>query len=77
LNTTDSIGKFQAKSDRQIFLGYSTTSKPYRVYNIRTNTLEESIHVKFNECLETKRRNEDEEEIKIDPSKEMEKLKIQ
>ena len=48
LNTKDNVGKFQAKSDQGIFLGYSSTSKAYRVYNIRTNTSKESIHIKFN-----------------------------
>jgi len=55
LNTKDDVGKFQAKNDQGIFLGYSNTSKAYRIYNIRTNTLEESIHVKFNKSLEPKR----------------------
>ncbi|GAU40502.1 hypothetical protein TSUD_189840 [Trifolium subterraneum] len=42
-------GKFDSKSDKGIFLGYSLTSKAYRVNNLRTQTLEESMHVKFDE----------------------------
>ena len=29
----ENLGKFDAKFDISIFLGYSTTSKAYRVYN--------------------------------------------
>ncbi|RDY13277.1 hypothetical protein CR513_01830, partial [Mucuna pruriens] len=34
---------------KRTFLGYSKISKAYRVYNSRTLTVEESIHVKFND----------------------------
>ena len=33
------------KSDEDIFLGYSTNSRAYRVFNSRTNVLMESINV--------------------------------
>ena len=33
------------KYDERIFLGYSTTSKAFRVFNKRTLVVEESIHV--------------------------------
>jgi len=56
LNIKDNVGKFEAKSNKWIFLGYSNTSKTCRIYNIRTNILEEFIHVKFNESLETNRK---------------------
>ncbi|RDX63828.1 hypothetical protein CR513_57690, partial [Mucuna pruriens] len=36
LNTKDSLGKFDPKSDKETFNGYLTTSKAYRVYNSRT-----------------------------------------
>ena len=49
LNTRDYLGKFDAKSDEGIFLGYSIKSKAYRVYNKRTNVIEESMHVDFDE----------------------------
>ncbi|GAU24551.1 hypothetical protein TSUD_148920 [Trifolium subterraneum] len=45
----DNLGKFDSKSDKGIFLGYSLTSKAYRIYNLRTQTLEESMHVKYDE----------------------------
>ena len=33
--------------DKGIFLGYSSTSKAYRVYKKRTLIVEESVHVAF------------------------------
>jgi len=48
-NSKDNLGKFDAKSDEAIFLGYSLHSKAYRVFNKRTLTVEESIHVIFDE----------------------------
>ncbi|KAL8116532.1 hypothetical protein AgCh_022884 [Apium graveolens] len=48
-NTQNNRGKFDAKSTEGIFLGYSTTSKAYRVYNSVKNKLEESINITFNE----------------------------
>nr|KYP33754.1 Retrovirus-related Pol polyprotein from transposon TNT 1-94 [Cajanus cajan] len=48
-NGKDNLGKFDAKSDEGIFLGYSLNSKSFRIYNKRTMTIEESIHVVFDE----------------------------
>ena len=48
-NGKDQLRTFQAKTDDAIFLGYSTTSKAYRVFNKRSLVVEESIHVVFNE----------------------------
>ena len=50
-NGKSNIGKFDSKIDEGIFLGYSLTSKTYRIYNERTLIVEESIHVAFDECL--------------------------
>ena len=49
LNTKDNLGKFDPKSNVGIFLGYSNSSKAYRVYNKRTLVVEESMHVTFDE----------------------------
>ncbi|KAH9657240.1 Integrase catalytic domain-containing protein [Citrus sinensis] len=49
LNTKDNLGKFDPKSDVGIFLGYSNSSKAYRVYNKRTLVVEKSMHVTFDE----------------------------
>nr|GEV56906.1 hypothetical protein [Tanacetum cinerariifolium] len=47
LNTLDQLKKFDGKSDEGIFVGYSTTSKAFRVYNIRTRKVEENLHITF------------------------------
>ncbi|KAL9262048.1 Retrovirus-related Pol polyprotein from transposon RE2-like protein [Drosera capensis] len=41
--------KFDPKTDEGTFLGYSINSKAFRVYNKRTQTVEESVHVSFDE----------------------------
>nr|XP_016468487.1 PREDICTED: uncharacterized protein LOC107791021 [Nicotiana tabacum] len=48
-NRKEALGKFDAKSDEGIFLGYSSQSKSYKVYNKRTQCVEESIHMNFDE----------------------------
>ncbi|WRX16394.1 Integrase [Theobroma cacao] len=48
-NGKQPLGKFDAKSDEAIFLGYTLNSKAYRVFNKRTLIIEESIHVVFDE----------------------------
>jgi transposase InsO family protein len=63
-NGKDNLGKFDAKSDEAIFLGYSLTSKAYRVFNKRTLVVEESIHVKFDET-NTLNKMDDEEIIDL------------
>ncbi|GKE33878.1 putative ribonuclease H-like domain-containing protein [Tanacetum coccineum] len=47
LNTLDHLGKFDGKSDDRFFVGYSLTSKAFRVYNIRTRKVEENLHIRF------------------------------
>ncbi|GKA45344.1 ribonuclease H-like domain-containing protein, partial [Tanacetum coccineum] len=47
LNTLDSLGKFDRKSDEGYLLGYSTSSKAFRVYNKRTKRVEENLHINF------------------------------
>ncbi|GJV07361.1 putative ribonuclease H-like domain-containing protein [Tanacetum coccineum] len=49
LNTLDHLGKFDGKADEGFFIGYSTNSKAFRVFNSRTRIVEENLHVKFNE----------------------------
>jgi len=48
-NDKESLGKFDAKADEGFFLGYATQSHAYRVYNKRLMTVEESMHVIFDE----------------------------
>ncbi|GJX73177.1 ribonuclease H-like domain-containing protein [Tanacetum coccineum] len=47
LNTIDHLGKFDGKADEGFFIGYSTNSKAFRVFNSRTRIVEENLHVKF------------------------------
>ena len=49
MNTKDNLGKFDAKIDEGIFLGYTTSSKSYRVFNKRTLVVEESMHIVFDD----------------------------
>ncbi|GKF01571.1 retrovirus-related pol polyprotein from transposon TNT 1-94, partial [Tanacetum coccineum] len=49
LNTLDHLGKFNGKADEGFFVGYSTNSKAYKVFNSRTKIVEENLHVKFSE----------------------------
>ncbi|GJW02877.1 ribonuclease H-like domain-containing protein [Tanacetum coccineum] len=49
LNTIDHLGKFDRKADEGFFVGYSTNSKAFRVFNSRTRIVEENLHVKFSE----------------------------
>ncbi|GJY08215.1 putative ribonuclease H-like domain-containing protein [Tanacetum coccineum] len=47
LNTLDHLGKSDGKSDDGFFVGYSLTSKAFRVYNIRNRKVEENLHIMF------------------------------
>ncbi|GJR26873.1 putative ribonuclease H-like domain-containing protein, partial [Tanacetum coccineum] len=47
LNTLDHLGKFDAKGDEGYFVGYSLSSKAFRVFNKRTKKVDENLHVDF------------------------------
>ncbi|GKD21966.1 retrovirus-related pol polyprotein from transposon TNT 1-94, partial [Tanacetum coccineum] len=47
LNTLDSLGKFDGKSDEGFFVRYSLSSKAFRAYNTRTRMVEENLHIRF------------------------------
>ena len=49
LRDRENMEKFDAKSDKGFFLGYSTSSRAYKVYNLRTKTVMESANVVINE----------------------------
>ncbi|GJY31421.1 ribonuclease H-like domain-containing protein [Tanacetum coccineum] len=49
LNTIDHLGKFDGKADEGFFVGYSTNSKAFRVFNTRTRIVKENMHVQFSE----------------------------
>ncbi|GJY04187.1 putative ribonuclease H-like domain-containing protein [Tanacetum coccineum] len=49
LNTIDHLGKFDGKVDEGFFVGYSMNSKAFTVFNSRTRTVEENLHIRFSE----------------------------
>ncbi|GKB86732.1 retrovirus-related pol polyprotein from transposon TNT 1-94, partial [Tanacetum coccineum] len=49
LNTIDQLGKFDGKANEGFFVGYSTNSKAFRVFNSKTRIVEENLHVQFSE----------------------------
>lgn len=49
LNQRDTLCKMSPKSDEGIFVGYSSVSKAYRVYNERRKIVEETINVTFDD----------------------------
>nr|GFC35063.1 hypothetical protein [Tanacetum cinerariifolium] len=48
----ENLDKMKEKGDECIFVGYSTQSRAYRVFNKRTRVIMESIHVNFNKLLQ-------------------------
>nr|GEW71557.1 putative reverse transcriptase domain-containing protein [Tanacetum cinerariifolium] len=58
LNTLDHLGKFDAKGDEGYFVGYSLSSKAFRVFNKRTKKIEEKLHVDFLENKSIKKERE-------------------
>ena len=54
----DNLEKFDAKSDKGYFLGYSSTSRAYRVYNLRTKIVMESSNVVINDEVCSKAHSE-------------------
>ncbi|GJW68350.1 retrovirus-related pol polyprotein from transposon TNT 1-94, partial [Tanacetum coccineum] len=45
----ENIDKMKEKGDACLFVGYSTQSRAYKVYNKRTRVIVETIHVNFDE----------------------------
>ena len=74
-NNKNNLGKFDAKFDKGVFLGYSTHSKTYRVFNKRTLVVEEFIHVTFDKHNSLSRNviSDDVDEVE----QRLEKLEIQ
>nr|GEU86389.1 retrovirus-related Pol polyprotein from transposon TNT 1-94 [Tanacetum cinerariifolium] len=48
----ENLDKMKGKGDACIFVGYSTQSRAYRVFNKRTRVIVETIHVNFNKLPE-------------------------
>ena len=49
LKDRENVRKFDSRSDEGTFLGYSFTSKAYRVYNKRTMKIMETVNVVIDE----------------------------
>nr|GFB30793.1 retrovirus-related Pol polyprotein from transposon TNT 1-94 [Tanacetum cinerariifolium] len=47
LNTLDFMGKFDGKVDEGFLVGYSVSSKAFRVFNRRTIIVQETLHINF------------------------------
>ena len=52
LKDRENVGEFDFQSDEGIFLGYSSTSKAYRVYNKRTMKVMETVNVVIDKSLD-------------------------
>ncbi|GKF01403.1 retrovirus-related pol polyprotein from transposon TNT 1-94, partial [Tanacetum coccineum] len=48
-NDHEDLGKFDAKANIGIFVGYAPAKKAFRIYNRRTRIISETIHVTFDE----------------------------
>src|SRR5580765_6578522 len=53
LNTKEHLGKFDSMAQKCILLGYSERSKGYKIYNKETLIVEETIHVRFDDKLDS------------------------
>ena len=58
------LGKFEKKCDEGFLLGYSTTSKAYRVQNLESGTLEEVHDVEFDETKGSQEENKNLEDVR-------------
>nr|GEV83752.1 putative ribonuclease H-like domain-containing protein [Tanacetum cinerariifolium] len=47
LNILDPLGKFDGKTDEGFLVGYSISSKAFRVFNSRAKIIQETLHIKF------------------------------
>ena len=61
LKDRENVGKFDSRSDEGIFLGYSFTSKAYRVYNKRTKKVMKTVNVVIDEASDSSSEKSSEE----------------
>ncbi|GKA72911.1 putative ribonuclease H-like domain-containing protein [Tanacetum coccineum] len=47
LNTSDHLGKFDGKADEGYIVGYSASNKAYKVYNVPTKRVEETMNLRY------------------------------
>jgi hypothetical protein len=58
------LSKFDKKCDEEFLLGYSTTSKAYKVWNLASGTLEKVHDVEFDEIEGSQDENENLEDVR-------------
>jgi hypothetical protein len=58
------LSKFEKKCDEGFLLGYSTTSKAYRIWNLASGTLEEVHDVEFNETIGFQEKDENLDDVR-------------
>ncbi|KAM5546528.1 hypothetical protein ABKV19_002354, partial [Rosa sericea] len=69
LRDREHLGKFDARSDDGVFLGYSLNSRAYRVYNKRTRVVMESINVSIDDqCVKQEESFADPSPFSVTPS---------
>lgn len=63
-NGKKDLDNFDIKSDEGVFVGYSSSNKAYRVFNKRTQCLEESVYVIIDDSGEVEKlKHQDEAEF--------------
>ena len=67
MNDREHLSKFDSKSDKGIFLGYSLTSKAYGVYNLRHSFVMESVNVVIDDAGTSEYFSDDKEDLIISP----------
>nr|GEZ47376.1 hypothetical protein [Tanacetum cinerariifolium] len=68
----ENLDKMKEKGDECIFVGYSTQSRAYRVFNKRTRVIMESIHVNFDELPQIAS-----DQISSDPAPECQRMPLE
>nr|GEZ93882.1 hypothetical protein [Tanacetum cinerariifolium] len=68
----ENLDKIKEKGDECIFVGYSTQSRAYRVFNKRTRVIMESIHVNFVELPQMAS-----DQISSDPAPECQRMALE
>nr|GEV67542.1 retrovirus-related Pol polyprotein from transposon TNT 1-94 [Tanacetum cinerariifolium] len=67
----ENLDKIKEKGDACIFVGYSTKSRAYRVFNKKTRVIVETIHVNFDELPQTAS-----DHVSSDPASECQRMAL-
>ena len=73
-NGKDDLGKFDPRSDERVFVGYSSSSKIYKIFNKWNQCIEESIYFVFDDdgSLKNNGSNDEDDVMKLFNSKKIE-----